>query len=108
MKPTAGPPLLGEGRVGLVHRLLALQYAVREPLQGLNQQLVDRAEVIVDEAVVLPSLLGQPSRRDPRGALLDQQALGGVEEGLDVGLPDRGPAVPDLRIRAGNLVSHTT
>ena len=44
-----GAPLLGEGRVGPVHRPLAVQDTAREPLQGLQQQpakepLPDQAE----------------------------------------------------------------
>ena len=103
-----GAPLLGEGRVGPVHRPLAVEDAGREPLQGLQQQLVDRAEVVVDEAVVLPGLAGKLPRRDPRGALPDQQPLGGVEERLDIGLPDRGRAIADLHIRGSECLSHLT
>ena len=51
-----GAPLLREGRIGPTHRPLAVEDAGREPLQRLQQQLVDRAEVVVDEAVVLPGL----------------------------------------------------
>ena len=102
-----GAPLLGEGPVGLVHRPLAIEDPAREPLQGLQQQLVDRAEVVVDEAVVLPGLLRQPPGRDPPGALPDQKPLGGIEEGLDIGLPDRAVAVRGLDICDCELLSHT-
>jgi hypothetical protein len=55
-------------------------HAAGEPLQRLQQQLVNRAEVVVDEAVVLPGLGGELPRRDSRRALLDQQPLGGIEK----------------------------
>jgi hypothetical protein len=70
----------GEGRIGPVHRPLAVQHTISEPLQRLQQQLVDRAEVIVNETVVLPGLPSKLPGRDPRGPLSDQQPLGGVEE----------------------------
>ena len=107
MKPTAVRHFSVKGASAAVHRPLAVQDAAGEPLQGLQQQLVDRAEVVVDEAVVLPGLPGKLPGRDARGALPDQQPLGGIEKGLDVGLPDRAPAVPDLHICGCKFLSHS-
>ena len=87
-----GAPLLDEGLLRFVHRALALEDARGEPLQRLQQQLVDRAEVVVHEAMVLACLAGKLTRRDARGALPYKQPLGGIEECLDVGLPDRWEA----------------
>src|SRR6188768_2210414 len=82
-------PLLGERRLCRVHRPLALENTAGESLQGLQQQLVDRAEVVMNEAMVLPGLPGQLSGRDPRRSLSDQEPLRGVKERRDVDLPDR-------------------
>src|SRR5271154_5621082 len=62
-------PLLDERRVSRVHRALALEDTSREALQRLQQQLVDRAEVVVDEAMVLSGLASELARRYPRRAL---------------------------------------
>ena len=77
-----GAPLLDEGGIGAVHLALALDEAIGEPLQDLCEELVDRAEVVVDEALVGVRLGGEPARRDPLMADLDQKALRGVEERL--------------------------
>ena len=73
-----------------------------------SKQLVDRAEVVVDEAVVLPCLGGQLPGRDSGRPVPDQQPLGGIEERLDVGLPDREPTVFRLHIRTCQFLSHMT
>src|SRR5581483_1764858 len=67
-------PLLGEGGIGAVQGPLALEDALRESLERLEQELVDRAEVVVDEAVVLAGLPGELPGRDPGRALPDQES----------------------------------
>ena len=76
------PPLLDEGLVGRVELALARDQALGEPLEHAHEQLLDRAEVVVDETVVRAGLLGDPPRRDSGRADLDEQPLGGVEERL--------------------------
>ena len=70
------------GTSGGVHRALARDQPLGEPLEHAHEQVLDRAEVVVDEAVVDARLLGQPPRRDPGVADLDEQPLGRVEERL--------------------------
>ena len=53
------PPLLDEGHVGGVHLALALDQPLGEPLERPHEQVLDRAEVVVDEAVVDAGLLGE-------------------------------------------------
>ena len=62
---------------------------VGEPLQHLDEHLVDRTEVVVHEALVGASLRGEPARADPRVSDLDEQALGRVQQPL-CGLTSRG------------------
>ena len=76
------PPLLEEWRVRRVHLPLSLDQLLGEALEHAHEQLLHRSEVVVDEAVVHPGLLGDPPRRDPGCADLDEQPLGGVEERL--------------------------
>ena len=76
------PPLLDERLVGRVHLALALDQPLGEALEHAHEQLLHRAEVVVDEAVVRAGLLGHAPRRDPGRAHLDEQPLGGVEERL--------------------------
>ena len=76
------PPLLDEGHVGGVHLALTRDLALGKALEHAHEQLLDRAEVVVDEAVVRPGLLRHPARRDPSCAHLEEQPLRGVEERL--------------------------
>ena len=76
------PPLLDEGLLGRVHLPLPLDQPFGEALEHAHQQLLHRAEVVMDEAVVRPSLLGDAPRRDPGRPDLDQQPLRGVEKRL--------------------------
>ena len=48
-----------------IHRALPLDQPIGEPLEHADEQVLDRAEVVVHQAVVEPGLLGEPSRRDP-------------------------------------------
>ena len=77
------------GDVGRVHLALPRDQALGEALEHLDEQLVHRAEVVVDEALVGARLGGEPARADPGVADLDEQALGGVEEGLGGGVAGR-------------------
>ena len=76
------PPLLEEGHVGGVHLALPRDLPLGEAFEHPHEQVLDRAEVVVDEAVVDARLLGQTPRRDARVAGVDEHALGRVEESL--------------------------
>ena len=76
------PPLLEEGHVGGVHLALPRDQPLGEPFERPHEQVLDRAEVVVDEAVVDARLLGQAPRGDARVAGVDEHALGRVEESL--------------------------
>ena len=65
-----------------VHLALPRDQPLGEPFERPHEQVLDRAEVVVDEAVVDAGLLGQPPRRDARVAGVDEHALGRVEERL--------------------------
>ena len=61
------PPLLDAGEVGApVHRALAGDQALGEPFEHAHEQVLHRAEVVVDEAMVGAGLLGQAARADAR------------------------------------------
>ena len=77
-----GAPLLDERRIARVHLALTGHQPCGEALEHLDEELVDRAEVVVDEALVGAGLGGQPACTDPGVSDLHEQALGGVEEGL--------------------------
>jgi hypothetical protein len=72
-------PFLDERDVCRVHRALALSQPVGEPLQYVHEDVLHRAEVVVDEPVVEPRLAGEAARRDPGVTLLHQKPLGGIE-----------------------------
>ena len=76
------PPLLEKRHVRRVHLPLPLDQPLGEALEHAHEQLLHRAEVVVDEAVVRAGLLGDAPRRDPGRAHLDEQPLGGVEQRL--------------------------
>ena len=76
------PPLLDERHVGRVQLALARDQPLGEPLERAHEQVLVRAEVVVDEAVVDAGLLGEPARRDAGVADVDEQPLGRVEERL--------------------------
>ena len=76
------PPLLDERHVGRVQLPLAGDQPLGESLEGADEQVLVRAEVVVDKAVVDSRFLGQPPRGDAGVADLDEQPLGGVEESL--------------------------
>ena len=78
------------GTIRRVHLALPRDQARREALEHLHEQLVHRAEVVVDEALVGACLGGQPARADPGVPDLDEQALGGVQEGLGGGVRGLG------------------
>jgi hypothetical protein len=61
---------------------LPLDQPLGETLEHAHQQLLHRSEVVMDEAVVGPGLVGHPTRGDLCCADVDEQPLGGVEEGL--------------------------
>ena len=83
-------PLLEERHVGRVQLALALDQALGEPLEHPHQQVLHRAEVVVDEAVVDAGLLREAPGRDAGVADLDEQPLRRVEE-LVLGLRPGGP-----------------
>jgi hypothetical protein len=58
--------------LGLVHGALPLDQALGEPLQGLQEHLVERAEVVVDESLVEARFARQAAGRYPRMTDLDQ------------------------------------
>ena len=76
------PPLLEEGHVGGVHVALPRDQALGEPFERPHEQVLDGAEVVVDEAVVDARLFGQAPRRDAWIAGVEEHALGRVEESL--------------------------
>ena len=65
-----------------VHLALPRDHPRGEPLEGPYEEVLDGAEVVADEAVVDPSLLGQTPSGDARSAGVDEHALGCVEESL--------------------------
>ena len=71
-----------KGRLGAVHLALPGHEALGEALEHLDEELVHRPEVVVNEPLVGPGLGGQPARTDPRVPDLHQQALGRVEKRL--------------------------
>ena len=83
MEAPRRPPLLDERGLGRVHGPLALDQARGEAFEHLHEQLLHRAEVVVHEAVVDPGLLGQATGADASVALAHEEALGGVQQGLD-------------------------
>ena len=76
------PPLLEKRNVRRVQPPLPLDQPLGEALEHAHEQLLHRPEVVVDEAVVRPGLLGNSPRRDACRADLDEQPLGGVEQRL--------------------------
>ena len=60
---------------------LALEVPLGSPLQQGEEQVVHRAEVVVDELRLEVGPGGDPSRRHRRVALLQHEVLGGVEQG---------------------------
>ena len=61
---------------------LTLDETVGEAVEHPHDQLLDGAEVVVDEPVVEPGRLGDAPRREPGRADLAEQPLGGVEQRL--------------------------
>ena len=92
------PPLLDEGHVARVHRPLARDQPLGEPLEHAHEQVLHRAEVVVHEPVVRARLLGQAPGADPGVADLDEQALRGVQERL-LGLGPRSGLRRDAHAR---------
>ena len=72
-------PLLHERHVGGIQLPLAGDQPLGEPLERAHEQVLVRAEVVVDEPVVDTRFVGQPSRGDAGVADVDEQPLGGVE-----------------------------
>ena len=65
-----------------------LEALVGPAAEHLDEEVVHRLEVVVDELGLEPGLRADPPRRDRGVAVLEQQPLGGVEEpgpGLRVG-----------------------
>ena len=83
-----GAPLLDERHVGRVHLLLALDEPTRESLQHPEEQLLHRAEVVVNEAMVGAGFLGEAPHAHPCVSRAHEQALGCVEKRL-LGLSSR-------------------
>src|SRR3954469_3741719 len=81
-EPHGLPPLLDERDVARVHRALPLDEPVREALHHPQQEVLHRAEVVVDEPVVDPGPLSEPAHGDARMAHLDEQGLRGIEQRL--------------------------
>ena len=69
---------------------MPLDQPLGEALQRAGEQVLDRAEVVVDEAVIQARLVSEASRRDAGVADLDQKALGRVEKGVLGGRACRG------------------
>jgi hypothetical protein len=88
------PPLVDERGFGRVELPLTRDEPLGEALERPEQQVLVRAEVVVDEAVIDPGLLGEAPRRDAGVADLDKQPLGSVEQrvlcGRAGGAPSRG------------------
>ena len=76
------PPLLEKRGVGRVQLALPLDQPLGEALEHAHEELLHRAEVVVDEAVVRAGFIGHPPRRDTRRVDLAEQPFGGVEERL--------------------------
>ncbi len=76
-----GTPLLDEGHVRGIHRALPFGEPRRETLERLEHDLLHRPEVVVDQPVIHPGFLGDPSRREREMTFADQQRLRGVEDG---------------------------
>ena len=87
LEPPRRAPLVDERHVRLVHLPLALHEPGGEALEHLDEELVHRTEVVVDETLIGPGLSRQPARADPSVPDLDQQTLGRVEKGLGSGRP---------------------
>ncbi len=71
-EPHGGAPLLDEGQFGRVKLPLPHCQPLGEALEHAHEQVLHRAEVVVDEAVVHAGLLRQPARRDRGVADLDE------------------------------------
>ena len=76
------PPLHEERHVRRIHLALPLDEPFGKPFEHAHRQLLHGAEVVVDEAVIRPGLLGDLAGCDPARADLDEQPLSGVEERL--------------------------
>ena len=76
------PPLHEERHVRRIHLALPLDEPFGKPFEHAHEQLLHGAEVVVDEAVIRPGLLGDLAGCDPARADLDEQPLSGVEERL--------------------------
>jgi hypothetical protein len=69
---------------------LPLDQPLGEAFERSDEEVLDRAEVVVDEAVIEARLFGKPSRRDAGVADVDEQPLGRVEERVLGGRTGRG------------------
>ena len=58
-------PLLDERHLCGVHLALACNQTLGETLEGTDEHILDRPEVVVDEPVIDACLLGEASCRDP-------------------------------------------
>src|SRR5215831_2795902 len=59
LEPPGGPPLLQEGHVRRVHRPLPRDQPLGEAVENPEHDLLERAEVVVDQALVGPRLRGE-------------------------------------------------
>ena len=96
-----GAPFFDERDFGGVEGALAVEQSFRVALHRLEEQLLDRAEVVVDESVVDARRGRHLPGRDPGVPLLDQQPLGGVEQCLSRDLAGRDGL-------GGHKLSHMT
>jgi hypothetical protein len=75
-------PLLDERHVCGIHLALTCDEPLGEPLERANEDVLDRAEVVVDEAVVDARLLGEATGCDPGVTELNEKPLGRIEKSL--------------------------
>ena len=75
-------PFLEKRCVRRVQLSLPLDQPLGEALEHTHEQLLDRPEVVVDEAVVRSRRRGHLPRRDPRRTDIDEQPLRRVQERL--------------------------
>ena len=68
------------GCADLQRELVVVQHLLGTAAEHLQEQVVHGAEVVVHELGFEPGLLGDPSRRHRRVALVAHQLFGGVEQ----------------------------
>ena len=59
---------------------MSLDQASREPLQGLQEDVLHGSEVVMDQTQIDSGLASQPPGRDARVPHLDEEPFGSVEQ----------------------------